>query len=179
MFAETGIVVAPFLPGDSLLFTVGAFAGSGIFNFWLALILFLVAAISGDAVNYWVGARAGEKILANNRFIKESHIEKTKMFYDRWGGRAIVMARFVPIVRTIAPFIAGVAHMPYKRFTFFNVMGAAVWVPTFLGAGYFFGAIPAIQENFGVVIVGVVILSLLPVIIEIIRARRETLEEIN
>ncbi len=177
IFAETGLVIAPFLPGDSLLFTVGAFAGSGSLNIVILLPLFLVAAVLGDATNYWIGGRAGEKILASNRFIKESHIEKTKRFYTRWGGRAIVMARFIPIVRTVAPFIAGVAHMPYERFTLFNVIGAFLWVPVFLGAGYFFGAIPAIQDNFGLVILGVIMLSITPGIIEVIRARREALEE--
>ena len=174
LFAETGLVVMPFLPGDSLLFTIGAFSARGVLDPVILIPLLTAAAILGDATNYWVGARAGERLLSGSRYIKEAHIERTKQFFDRWGGRAIVFARFVPIVRTIAPFIAGVARMPYRRFSIFNAIGAVLWVPTFILTGYLFGGLPIIQHNFTLIILGVIFLSLIPPVLEMIRVHRQS-----
>lgn len=172
IFCETGLVVTPFLPGDSLLFAAGAFAAAGSLSlFWLIGIL-LVAAILGDTVNYWVGHFLGPRLVANGRIIKPEHLEKTHRFYERYGGKTIVIARFVPIVRTLAPFVAGLGQMTYGRFMLYNVAGGALWVVLCTVAGYLFGNLPFVKDNFSVVILAIIGLSLLPAVIEIWRERR-------
>jgi membrane-associated protein len=174
IFIETGLIIMPFLPGDSLLFVSGAFAAIGSLNIVTLLVLLIVAAWLGDTVNYWVGHFAGDKILANSRLpIKKAHIDKTKEFFRKHGGKTIILARFVPIIRTFAPFVAGVSNMDYKKFLYFNVIGGALWVSICLIAGYYFGNIPIVKDNFSIVIIGVVVISLLPVFIEIWRNRRK------
>jgi len=177
IFAETGLVVTPFLPGDSLLFAVGALAateGSPIKVVQVTLLL-LVAAIVGDAVNYSIGKKLGPKVFErpDSRFLKQEHLKKTQRFYEKHGGKTIVIARFVPIVRTFAPFVAGIGQMQYRRFALFNVTGGIAWVVGFIGAGYLFGNLPIVKQNFHIVIVGIIVLSVLPAVIEWWRARRE------
>lgn len=171
IFCETGLVVTPFLPGDSLLFAAGAITArpdTGL-NVHLMAVLLIAAAIIGDAVNYAVGRYLGERVAA--RFIKPAYLEKTRQFYAKHGGKAIVLARFIPIVRTITPFVAGMGTMEYRRFFFYNVTGALLWVLLFLYGGYFFGNIPAVEERFELVILGMIVLSVLPIAIEWIRHR--------
>ena len=174
VFCETGLVVTPFLPGDSLLFAVGALAAdptSGL-NIWIAALVLLVAAILGDTVNYWIGRKSGGWMMRTfPRIVKPSHIEKTNEFFVRYGGKTIILARFVPIVRTFAPFVAGSGEMDYKRFMFFNVTGAVLWVGLILPAGWFFGNIPVVKENFELVVLGIIGFSVLPMVIEIARAK--------
>ena len=177
IFCETGLVVTPFLPGDSLLFTVGAISAlpnSGM-NVVVATVVLSVAAVIGDSVNYKIGAVFGARAFAGQySFIKRKHLERTKSFYDRYGGRAIVIARFAPILRTFAPFVAGFAQMPYSRFFKFNVGGGVLWVTLMTWAGYWFAGMPIIKKNFHVVIFAIIGISLLPAIFEAIRAQRET-----
>jgi membrane-associated protein len=174
IFCETGLVVTPFLPGDSLLFAVGALArdpASGL-NLWIAAMLMLVAAILGDGVNYWIGARFGGWMTRRfPKIVKPEHIQKTNEFYQRYGGKAIILARFVPIVRTFAPFVAGSGGMDYKRFTFFNVVGALLWVGLILPAGWIFANNPFVKERFELVVLGIIAISLLPMVIEVLRAK--------
>lgn len=174
VFCETGLVVTPFLPGDSLLFAVGAISAdpnSGI-NVWIAGIVLLAAAILGDTVNYWIGNKfSGWAIRKFPRIIKQSHLDKTSDFFVRYGGKAIIIARFVPIVRTFAPFVAGSGSMDYKKFMMFNVTGALLWVGLLLPAGWFFGGFPIVKENFELVVFGIIGISILPMVIEIIRAK--------
>lgn len=174
VFCETGVVVMPFLPGDSLLFAVGAIAAdpaSGI-NVWIAGIALLVAAILGDTVNYWIGRRfSGWAIRKFPRIIKQSHLDKTSDFFARYGGKAIIIARFVPIVRTFAPFVAGSGAMDYKKFMFYNVSGALLWVGSLVPAGWFFGNFPIVKNNFEIVVFGIIGVSLLPMVIEFARAK--------
>jgi membrane-associated protein len=174
IFCETGLVITPFLPGDSLLFAVGALAAgenSGI-NVGIAGAIMLAAAILGDTANYWIGRKCGAwAIRTFPRFIKQSHIDKTSEFFVRYGGKTIIIARFVPIVRTFAPFVAGSGQMDYKRFMYFNVIGAILWVGLLLPAGYIFGQIPIVKNNFELVVFGIIGFSLLPMVIEIIRAK--------
>ena len=175
VFAETGLVVTPFLPGDSLLFAVGALAatdGSPI-DVWLVGVLLTVAAIIGDAVNYAIGRRLGPKVFASetSRFLNKRHLERAHGFYERHGGKTIIIARFVPIVRTYAPFVAGAASMPYPRFALYNITGAALWVTSLAYAGYFFGNIPVIKNNLTLVIITIIIVSILPGIFEYLRHR--------
>ena len=168
IFAETGLVVTPFLPGDSLLFVVGAFAAVGSFNiFWVFITLFL-AAVLGDTVNYAVGKLIGKKLIAkrSHRLFKREYIEKTHKFFEKYGGKTIILARFVPIVRTFAPFVAGVGVMSYVKFLAYNIIGALLWVGIFVLGGYFFGNFPLIKENFSIVILVIIIVSVLPVAIE-------------
>ncbi len=175
IFCETGLVVTPFLPGDSLLFAVGALAARGWMDFWLIAPLLLVAAILGDAVNYAIGKWAGPKVFHNesSRFFNKAHLLRAHEFCEKYGGRAIVLARFVPIVRTFAPFAVGAGRMTYSRFAFYNVVGALLWVGIFVGAGYFFGGLEIVQKNMKLVILGIIIVSVLPVVWEFVRARRE------
>jgi membrane-associated protein len=175
IFMETGFVFTPFLPGDSLLFAAGAFAATASgFNVWLLLPLLALAAILGDSVNYAVGSLIGHKILAmKSRWIKKHHIDKTHAFFEKHGGKAVVLARFVPFVRTFTPFIAGVGTMTYFRFLMFNMIGGIIWVSIFLFGGYFFGKIPFVQEHFFIVILAIIIISLIPVAVEIIKHQRE------
>lgn len=175
VFAETGLVVTPFLPGDSLLFAAGAIAALGSRNLepWTLCLLLIVAAILGDTVNYWVGKLIGRKVFErDHRWIRREHLLRTQAFYEKHGGKTIVLARFVPIVRTFAPFIAGVGTMNYRRFVAYNVGGAIVWVMLFVWAGVWFGNLPAVRSNFTLVIFGIILLSVLPIAIELVRARR-------
>jgi membrane-associated protein len=176
IFCETGLVVTPFLPGDSLLFATGAIAAdpaSGLNPYVLTVIL-IVAAIVGDSVNYALGRRFGMRILDwNLPFVKAEHIEKTNQFYAKHGAKMIVLARFTPFVRTFAPFVAGIAKMDYKVFFTYNVIGAVIWVGVFIWAGYFFGQLPFVAKNFELVALAVIVLSLLPMVWEYIKARRE------
>jgi len=173
IFCETGLVVTPFLPGDSLLFAIGALCGAGTLNLVAILALLSIAAILGDTVNYWVGHYAGPKVFkSNSRWLNRKHLEKTHAFYERYGGKTIVIARFVPIVRTFAPFVAGVGAMTYAKFMTYNVAGALLWVFSMTLAGYFFGGLPFVQKNFSVVILAIIFISILPAIIEFIRERQ-------
>ena len=169
IFAETGFVVTPFLPGDSLLFACGALGAIGVLNFPLVYGLLFLAAVLGDTVNYMCGSFFGEVAIRKNpRIFKPDYIAKTRTFYDKYGGRTVVLARFFVIVRTFAPFIAGVAKMNYSKFALYNVMGAGVWITSFMGLGYFFGNVPVVKENFATTIVVIILLSLLPIIVEIV-----------
>jgi len=175
IFMETGFVVTPFLPGDSLLFAAGTFAALGSLNIWLLFILMFAAAVLGDTVNYWIGHFIGPKVFdTDSRFLKREYLERTQRFYDKHGGKTIVLARFVPIVRTFAPFVAGVGTMHYGRFFSFNLLGGFLWTSLFLFGGYFFGNIPIVRENFEFAIVGIILISVVPMVIEYIRNRRRT-----
>ena len=173
VFAETGLVVTPFLPGDSLLFAAGTFAALGSLDLWLLIVLLIGAAILGDTVNYWVGAWIGPRAFSGDiRFLRKDYLDRTHAFYEKHGGKTIILARFVPIIRTFAPFVAGVGAMSYPKFITYNVVGAVLWVGLFVPAGYFFGNIPTVRENFTLVILAIVALSVLPIALEAIRARR-------
>jgi membrane-associated protein len=175
VFCETGLVVTPFLPGDSLLFAVGALAatpGSPLQVVPLSVLL-IVAAILGDAVNYSIGLRVGPRVFERegSRFFKRDHLLKAQAFYELHGGKTIILARFVPIVRTFAPFVAGIGRMSYRRFAMFNVVGGVVWVVLFIGAGYAFGNVPVVKRNFQYVIIAIILVSMLPGLVEFMRAR--------
>jgi membrane-associated protein len=171
VFCETGLVVTPFLPGDSLLFAAGALAALGSMQMLPLMSLLIVAAILGDAVNYAVGHYLGPKALSGRyRLLKPDYLQKTQVFYDRYGGKTLIIARFVPIVRTFAPFLAGVGEMPYRTFAFYNITGAVLWVISMTGCGYVFGNIPIIRENFSAVVLGIIVVSLLPAIFEVARS---------
>lgn len=174
IFCETGLVVTPFLPGDSLLFVAGAIATQDAMNIHLMVILLIIAAILGDAVNYSIGRFFGVRLFANpdSKIFRRRHLEITQTFYARHGGKTIILARFVPIVRTFAPFAAGMGHMPYRRFAAYNVVGAIAWVTLFSYAGYFFGNLPMVQSNLHYLIVAIIFVSILPGVIEILRHRR-------
>ncbi len=172
IFCETGLVVTPFLPGDSLLFATGTLAASGSLRLTALFLLLSAAAILGDTVNYRIGARFGARAEAGRlRFVKAQHLERTREFYARHGSMTIVIARFLPIVRTYAPFIAGASRMDYRRFVLFNVTGGLLWISLFLFGGYLFGNIPAVQENFGLVVLAIIALSAVPVTVGFISAR--------
>jgi membrane-associated protein len=172
IFAETGFVFTPFLPGDSLIFAAGAFAALGSFNVVALLVLFWVAAFLGDTVNYWIGHFFGQKIIDNPKLpINQKHIDKTQKFYDKHGGKTIFLARFIPIVRTFAPFVAGIGKMEYKKFISFNATGGLAWVSGFTLLGYFFGNIPQVKENFSLVVIAIILLSVSPILIEFIRSK--------
>jgi membrane-associated protein len=172
LFCETGLVVTPFLPGDSLLFAAGAFAAQHLLSLgWLMLVLF-AAAVLGDTANYWIGHFLGPRLLAMRRVVKPEHLQRTHEFYERYGGKTIVIARFVPIVRTFAPFVAGLGRMSYWHFMSYNVVGGALWVVVCTMAGYLFGNLPFVQKNFSLVILAIIGLSLLPAIVEVWRERR-------
>lgn len=174
VFAETGLVVTPFLPGDSLLFAAGAIAALGSLNIWLVGAVLMIAAIAGDTVNYWIGHFFGKKIVENPniKFINQEHIDKTEKFYKKYGGKTIILARFVPIVRTFAPFVAGIGVMNYQKFILYNVIGGVIWVSLFTMTGFFFGNMPFITENFHYAILVIVILSVIPMIYEYIQHKR-------
>jgi membrane-associated protein len=176
VFCETGLVVTPFLPGDSLLFAIGALTAAGSLNVVSIFILLSIAAIAGDSVNYAIGKYFGHIILRHQGkwFLKKEHIERTHSFYERYGAKTIVIARFVPIVRTFAPFIAGVGEMTYLKFFSYNVFGGLLWVTLFIFGGYFFGNMPIVKHNFSLVIFAIIILSIMPAVIEIIREKRRT-----
>jgi membrane-associated protein len=174
IFLETGVVVLPFLPGDSLLFAVGSLAAnpaSGL-NVWLLAVLLFVAAVLGDTLNYHIGKYLGNRAFSlNMRFIKKEYLLKTQAFYEKHGGKTIILARFIPIIRTFAPFVAGVGTMSYRQFLLYNVVGAFVWIGALLSAGYLFGTHPFVQKNFSSVIVAIIIISILPAIFEFLKAK--------
>jgi len=174
IFCETGLVIFPFLPGDSLLFAAGTFAARGSFKvFWLFLIM-AAAAVIGDTVNYWIGRRIGPKVFhkENVRFFKKEHLDRTHRFYEKYGAETIILARFLPIIRTFAPFVAGIGSMTYWKFLSYNIIGGIGWVALFVFGGYFFGNIPLVKNNFSLVIMAIIAISLMPMIVELIRARR-------
>ncbi len=178
IFMETGLVVFPFLPGDSLLFAAGSFAALGVLNPWILAILLSIAAIVGDTVNYWIGHYIGPKAFSGNiRFLKKEYMDQTHKFYEKHGGKTIILARFVPIVRTFAPFVAGVGAMTYKKFILYNVVGGILWVNIFVWLGYFFGTLPFVQENFELAIIAIVLISVLPMVYEFVKAKLETRKE--
>jgi len=177
IFCETGLVVTPFLPGDSLLFATGALTaapGSPLRVHWLFLVL-AAAAVIGDTVNYWIGHAVGPKIFGREkiRFLKKEHLEKTHAFYEKYGGITIILARFIPIIRTFAPFVAGIGRMTYWRFISYNVIGGVVWVAIFLFGGYYFGNLPVVRKNFTIVILAIILISVLPGVIEYLRQRKK------
>ncbi len=174
IFCETGLVVTPILPGDSLLFAVGSFAAIGALDVRIVLLTLTVAAILGDTVNYGIGHFMGPKVFLkkDSRIFRKEYLDKTHRFYERYGGKTIIFARFVPIVRTFAPFVAGVGSMSYSRFIAFNIAGGVAWIAAFILAGYFFGAIPMVKKNFTIVIFAIIFLSILPGVIEYLRHRR-------
>ena len=174
IFCETGLVITPFLPGDSLLFALGVFASRGSLDLWWLLILLPIAGIIGDSVNYWIGSLLGPKIFRgeNVRFLNRKHLEKTHEFYERYGGKTIILARFVPIVRTFAPFVAGMGKMTYRRFMAYNIIGGLVWVWLFLWLGYLFANTEMVKKNFKLVIMAIIFVSILPPVIEFWRERR-------
>jgi membrane-associated protein len=175
IFVETGVVVLPFLPGDSLLFAAGALAGlpGSPLNVWAMMGLLIVAAVLGDTLNYHIGDYLGPRVFSgNSRFLKREHLEKTQAFYQKHGAKTIILARFIPIIRTFAPFVAGVGTMSYSKFLSYNVVGAIAWVVLLTGAGYLFGQIPAVKERFSLVVVGIIVLSVLPAVWEFFKARR-------
>lgn len=174
LFVETGFVFVPFLPGDSLLFAAGAFSAMGSFNVCILLVSLWFAAFLGDTVNYWIGHFFGQKLIANEKIhIKQAYIDKTQMYFDKYGGKTIFLARFIPIVRTFAPFIAGIGKMNYAKFLLYNVSGGFVWVFGFVLSGFFFGNISLVKDNFSIVILGIITLSIVPVIVEYIRAAKQ------
>lgn len=175
VFVETGLVIMPFLPGDSLLFAAGAFTAKGDFNLWLLGAGLTIAAIVGDSLNYVIGHYFGPKVFSQNyRWLNREHLLRTESFYEKHGGKTIILARFIPIIRTFAPFVAGVGTMHYPRFLAYNIVGALLWVWSFLLLGYFFGNLPVVKKNFTLVIFAIIILSILPIMIEFFKARRAT-----
>lgn len=174
IFAETGLVLTPFLPGDSLLFTVGALAARGSLSVSGLILLLAAAAIAGDTVNYWIGAAVGPRVFRaeGSRWLNRKHLDRTHQFYEKYGSITIVLARFVPIVRTFAPFVAGIGRMTYWRFLVYNVVGGIVWVVLFVLGGYFFGNLPVVRDNFTFVILAIIVISLVPPFLEFVRHRR-------
>jgi membrane-associated protein len=174
IFMETGLVVTPFLPGDSLLFAAGTFAALGNLDIWLLVTLLTVAAIAGDSVNYFIGHKIGKRAMTGEiKFIKKEYIDRTRAFFEKYGNKTIFLARFVPIVRTFAPFVAGVGEMSYKNFFAYNIFGGIVWVASCTFAGYFFGNIPVVKENFSLVVIGIILVSILPAVFEWLKTRQE------
>ena len=174
VFLETGVVVTPFLPGDSLLFVAGTVAAAGELNVHTLVLLLVVAAIAGDSLNYSIGRYLGPRVFRfdDSRFFKRAHVDRTRAFFERHGGKSIIIARFIPIIRTYAPFVAGIGAMSYKRFLMFNVTGAVLWVTLLTYAGFFFGNLPLVRNNLTAVILGIIVLSVMPAIIEFWRAKR-------
>jgi len=173
IFMETGFVVTPFLPGDSLLFAAGTFAALGALNPWLLFVLMSIAAVGGDTVNYWVGHAIGERAFTGEiKWLKKEYLDRTHAFFEKHGGKTIFLARFVPIVRTFAPFVAGVSEMSYGYFISYNIFGGITWVALFTFAGYFFGNIPLVRDNFEIVIVVIILISLVPMLVEWLKARK-------
>ncbi|MFB5649166.1 DedA family protein [Leptospira wolffii] len=175
IFCETGLVVTPFLPGDSLLFAIGAFAARGSLDLGTILISLVIAAILGDTVNYAIGNLAGEQILAKEKvpFLNKKHLEKAHRFYEQYGGKTIIIARFIPIVRTFAPFVAGIGKMTYAKFIIYNVVGAVLWIIIFTIGGYKFGNLEFVQRNFKIVVLAIIVISVMPAVIEYLRELRK------
>jgi membrane-associated protein len=177
IFLETGLVVTPFLPGDSLLFAIGTFAALGSLDVRWSVVCLSIAAIAGDTANYWIGNFTGPKVFSKkkSRFLNKEYLYRTHRFYEKYGGKTIILARFIPIIRTFAPFVAGIGSMTYSRFIVYNIMGGIAWVVMFVLGGYFFGNIPFVKNNFSVVIFAIIFLSILPGIIEFLRSRNRSL----
>lgn len=173
IFCETGLVVTPFLPGDSLLFAVGTFAALGSIDIGWLVVLLSLAAILGDNVNYWIGYFTGPRVFSRekSRFLNKEYLDRTHRFYEKYGGKTIVIARFIPIIRTFAPFVAGIGRMTYRRFTLYNIVGGIAWILIFVLGGYFFGNIPLIKRNFEIVILAIIFISVLPGVVEFLRHR--------
>jgi len=172
IFLETGLVITPFLPGDSLLFAAGTFAGLGVLNVWVLFISLSIAAILGDTVNYWIGHYIGPRAFSGNiRFLKKEYLDRTHDFYEKHGGKTIILARFIPIIRTFAPFVAGIGAMSYGRFITYNVVGGVAWVGIFVFLGYYFGSLEFVRNNFSLVVIAIIIISVLPIIIEYLMSR--------
>lgn len=173
VFCETGLVVTPFLPGDSLLFAAGAVAATApqSLNVHLVVVLLIVAAIIGDGVNYHIGAWLGDRVRNGNRFIKKQHLDRTHEFYEKYGAKTIIIARFVPIVRTFAPFVAGVGRMSYGQFLLYNVAGAILWVVSLTYAGYALGNVPFVKKNFEIIVLAIIVISILPAVFEVMRVK--------
>ena len=175
VFAETGLVVTPILPGDSLLFVAGTLAAVGSMDLWWVMATLIIAAILGDTVNYWVGDYLGHRLFsADSRWLNRAHLERAHAFYERHGGKTIVIGRFIPILRTFAPFVAGMGEMSYRRFLLYNVGGAILWVVSLVGLGFYFGELPFVKQNLTLIIVLIVIVSVLPGVVEYLRHRRRT-----
>jgi membrane-associated protein len=175
IFMETGFVITPFLPGDSLIFAAGTLAGLGYLNILVLYAVLCAAAILGDTVNYWIGHFIGPRAFSGNiRFLKKEYLDRTHAFYEKHGGKTIIIARFIPIIRTFAPFVAGVGAMTYPKFIVYNVIGGMAWVALFLFGGYFFGNLPIVQQNFSFVLLAIILISVTPAVIEIIRNRQES-----
>lgn len=173
VFCETGLVITPFLPGDSLLFAAGTFAALGALDVRLVVLMLIVAAIAGDTLNYWVGAYVGPRAFrGDTRFLRKEYLDRTHAFYEKHGGKTIILARFIPIIRTFAPFVAGIGAMSYPKFILYNVVGAVLWVLLFVLGGYFFGNIPTVRENFSLVILAIILISVFPIVLEALRSRR-------
>ncbi len=174
IFCETGLVITPVLPGDSLLFAVGTFAALGSLDLTVAMVCMAIAAIAGDTVNYWIGHYLGPKVFheEKSRFLNKKHLERTHEFYEKYGGKTIIIARFIPIIRTFAPFVAGIGSMNYGKFIAYNIIGGIFWIVSLTLAGYFFGTIPVVKNNFTLVIMAIIVISVLPGVIEILRQWR-------
>jgi membrane-associated protein len=180
IFLETGVVVTPFLPGDSLLFAAGSFAALGSLNVFALFILLTLAAILGDTLNYWIGHFIGPRAFSGNtRFLKKEYLDRTHVFYEKYGGKTIILARFIPIIRTFAPFVAGIGAMDYPHFFFYNVIGAVLWVSIFTFGGYFFGNLPFVRDNFTIVIMVIIFISVLPGVFEFLREKFKSRREIE
>lgn len=180
IFLETGVVITPFLPGDSLLFAAGSFAALGSLNVWVLFFTLIIAAILGDTINYWIGHYIGPKAFSGNiRFLKKEYLDRTHEFYEKHGGKTIILARFIPIIRTFAPFVAGIGAMNYSRFLVYNVVGAFIWVTLFTFGGYFFGNLPIIKENFTLAILAIILISVLPGVVEFLRERFKSSQKIE
>ncbi len=178
IFMETGFVITPFLPGDSLIFAAGTLAGMGYLNIWVLYIVLCAAAILGDTVNYWIGHYIGPRAFSGNiRFLKKEYLDRTHVFYEKHGGKTIIIARFIPIIRTFAPFVAGIGAMTYPRFISFNIIGGMAWVALFCFGGYFFGNLPFVKNNFSFVLIAIILISLVPVLIEVINNRLQARKE--
>jgi membrane-associated protein len=170
IFCETGLVVTPFLPGDSLLFAAGTFAGMGVLDLRLLFPLLFAGAVVGDSTNYWIGRYVGPRAFTGTvRFLKREYVDRTRAFYARHGRKTVILARFLPILRTFAPFVAGVGEMPYKKFLWMSLIGSLAWVGLFVGTGYFFGNLPVVRDHFSLVVMGIIAVSLLPMAVEVFK----------